>query len=283
MSSTREPRWWRRPRRPLPDLLRSWGVIWGLAVWGLFGFIGAPLVIISPGPSAGQRLGFGAFALGTVLVAGIGLLYVRRPATILPDYSEDASQIERWRRELRTAGFVEIGRSRRRLLLVWVVIAGMPGIALVTTILTRDPVGIFMFVMLVVIFGVGTFPHVELTFARGPAVRVSASGVDLARGRRVTIAWHELESVEASDNARHSIGSYVVLSVPSEICAAHRRGAGPMTRLSDGAASLFVGDGFVIPSTVDAACQDLAVWLEQERMERSRLRPTDPDGLGQTD
>ncbi|MBZ5736353.1 hypothetical protein K8Z61_17820 [Nocardioides sp. TRM66260-LWL] len=215
------------------------------------------------------------WGIGSVLVAALAALHLRRPATVLPDHSVDASEVSRWAQELQRRGRVEIGRSRRgigkvcvRVLPGSAILAGIAAVGLADASTFGLVLALAMLAVLAVM-AVCLWPHVDFATGKGPGLLVEPTGVTVGRRHPVVLSWDELVGVEVLGGERRSVTSSVVLEIaPSRLTTAGR--SGHLTRLTDVITARFQRPAVVIPSTIDASAQDVGAWLTRERAARRR-------------
>lgn len=232
---SREPSWFRRPREPLSGFLGH-PQAWISAVILL-----PAMILIGPAVLIGEtewweRAGGMLVSLLGVAISVALVGYLRRPVDrsgALREHPVDRTRVDRWTDSLEREGYVEVGLSRGSVLRTFMAL----------------------------------LPHLELATGRGPALRVDARGIQIARWTPLHIPWSEVLVVGVYAGTKRQ-RNFVVLVTEAFYERYQATRLFPL-RVVDGLQASFTGTGFAIPSTIDASPESLAEWLVAEVQRRN--------------
>ena len=262
--------WRRRPRRPLPALLRDWR-IWFLPVFlvGVAFLAGFGVVVSEPAWWA-RTAGGGVSLLSVAAVVAL-VLYLRRPVVDDrwdPDAPWVRTAVDGWAGALARHGYVDLPRSRRRVLGVAVTLVVMLGLSVVLLLGLTGPTGrVIGGVCLLVLVPLGLLPQLEAATAHGPAVHVDGHGIALPRWRGLAIPWSAVAGVDVlvSRSSKNAL-----VYVTPEFYDAHQARRPRLLRAIDRVSRHYSqGPSFTIPATAAARPFPLALWLDAEATARN--------------
>lgn len=282
---SRTKSWFGRPRRPLPGFFDN--LLFGLFAifWlGVVFLVGLGVVVGEPGAAA-KAGGSLAIVLSTSTLVWL-VAYARRPVGEHDPEAKSAMEraaADSWAAALDRDGHVELALSKRKAARAFgqVVFALLLGALLVVVVADAVAIALGVVVLALVVF-LGLLPHLEVATAGRPALRVDSRGVEIARWFPLEIPWTKVLGVRAAASTARN--AYLVVAVDDEFYVEYLASRPFPLRITDAVFRKFDGSGFVIPATIGADPETLAVWLDREvgrrnpgvdRTQRHRLADTD--------